>query len=798
MKKKKLGILVLSFFIFLFIFNISLVNANRYWNYLTIGQADGRYCKMYGNCVVNNLTVIDTVSNVTVQNINVTDDVEINGNLTFPNENQGINFLDLGSISYRNSGGEQGIRYHTYGNDEGHLFWGGDVKIRKPDGASWGITLDNTGTANFGSSLQIGSKLTFENQGSYVRVGEGWDEVRYQPQRRVRTTKPYYMDENLSVETNITAKEKLIVGTPVTYPNVWNALFYGDNDWDYVVIQSETGVAGLSLWRDNGEKAIFGVTKGGGYMLAGDTANEFIIDARSEDMVLATKDIPAVRIDYNTQDVEIEDGNLRIQNGTALQSWSIENNLFGNIFRTDEYDDVVFGDTQGYIDNVIWYANGIRMLDMLSNGFKFRQPIYGNPILDITSSAEITGDLNVTNKVQIGNPSNTAKDLGVEGETFLGDRTYFSSTNRYIDGGADGNNMWYRGDDDHVFYADGFNEVLRLNLSTSEMQSSFRTKKNVTAEKGMTTWNMTVHDTLSIDYQPATTDIDPSIKIGEMTNKNGYASSLHMVGGLAIQRRSNALNTYLMSIWDANDVTLLGSMLIGNEAGGNSYQQHCYSSNCLLRYYATGSSHREHMRLSEDDFIIFDDDTNAYPLWIEKDEHQNGYGKASPIVAHDFAGGVAMDSDLNVSNHLDVDGNITGTIYYAQGWGQHAGEVQINASDVYFNFTSFNETIMNGFDIVDGALTIIDSGMYKVDGTWSFSGTPNNEYHIAVAVNNEVKPECHAQRVIGSGGDVGDAGTTCLLRLSAGDYLNTQIENEDSTGNPDIHDINFNIIWIGK
>ena len=104
---------------------------------------------------------------------------------------------------------------------------------------------------------------------------------------------------------------------------------------------------------------------------------------------------------------------------------------------------------------------------------------------------------------------------------------------------------------------------------------------------------------------------------------------------------------------------------------------------------------------------------------------------------------------------------------------------------------------INGFTFnADGGVMGI-AGLYKVDGSYSFSGTPNNEYHIRIAKNDVGLDNCHAERRLGAGGDVGNAGITCFVKITSTDYLNAQVENVDSAGNPTIHNINFNMLRIG-
>ena len=72
------------FFFFLLILPIV---SSEYWDFLTIGQGDRRYCRLLGNCEVNsltvqNLSVIGGFFNVSVINYNVTGTLSVGGNVT--------------------------------------------------------------------------------------------------------------------------------------------------------------------------------------------------------------------------------------------------------------------------------------------------------------------------------------------------------------------------------------------------------------------------------------------------------------------------------------------------------------------------------------------------------------------------------------------------------------------------------------------------------------------------------------------------------------------------------------------
>lgn len=155
--------------------------------------------------------------------------------------------------------------------------------------------------------------------------------------------------------------------------------------------------------------------------------------------------------------------------------------------------------------------------------------------------------------------------------------------------------------------------------------------------------------------------------------------------------------------------------------------------------------------------------------------------------------------DVNVLTNLNqTQGNATINNIYGEMYGVHSGEIYVT-EDNYQNISNLTAGYNNGF-VFDGnyTLTVVYSGVYKVTSDFAFSGTANNEYHLSFAINNARQSKCHTERVIGTGGDVGSAGVTCLVELNVGDYVAMQIENVDSSGNPTIHDINLNLVRVGN
>lgn len=139
---------------------------------------------------------------------------------------------------------------------------------------------------------------------------------------------------------------------------------------------------------------------------------------------------------------------------------------------------------------------------------------------------------------------------------------------------------------------------------------------------------------------------------------------------------------------------------------------------------------------------------------------------------------------------------------YGSVFGNEIGDVIIGSSMVYFNVTNTTAGILKGFTFNEsgvGGLTAQFPGVYQIESGWSFSGGPNTEYHLSVSKNGIKADNCHAQRKIGPGGDVGSASTApCLVFVNVGDVLHLSIENIENTVDAKIHDIGMIVIRVGN
>ena len=123
--------------------------------------------------------------------------------------------------------------------------------------------------------------------------------------------------------------------------------------------------------------------------------------------------------------------------------------------------------------------------------------------------------------------------------------------------------------------------------------------------------------------------------------------------------------------------------------------------------------------------------------------------------------------------------------------------VTIGSANTYYS-VDVNAGLLNGFSLVDGNLVATYGGIYSVNSQWSFSGGVTNEYHLTLYKNGVMERKCHAERVLGTGGDVGSASFICLVELNAGDTLSPKIENATAGKNANVHDLQLTVVRIGN
>lgn len=150
------------------------------------------------------------------------------------------------------------------------------------------------------------------------------------------------------------------------------------------------------------------------------------------------------------------------------------------------------------------------------------------------------------------------------------------------------------------------------------------------------------------------------------------------------------------------------------------------------------------------------------------------------------------------SRDIIISQDVADPQVYAMGsfYSETGQTFPINASGQYYNITLFNRVLSQGVGVSDNKSMILYDGVYSFNYHMSFGGGATVEYHMSIGVNGIEKDECHGARVIGTGGDVGNMGGSCLLYLSAGDVVTVMVENEDNTQDITISDLSVNMVLI--
>ena len=184
--------------------------------------------------------------------------------------------------------------------------------------------------------------------------------------------------------------------------------------------------------------------------------------------------------------------------------------------------------------------------------------------------------------------------------------------------------------------------------------------------------------------------------------------------------------------------------------------------------------------------------------------------KLGEIIDNIVDGWITITGGLNVTESLNVVGNITGNYYYGEMWMYNlTGYVTtaIGTQNVWYNITGFNSTNvetgqeLNGF-IYDNAnehLTASINGKYKVSYSVSTGNVGNNEEYIfGIAINGVIQNNTLTHRKIGVGGDVGNTAGTGFIDLSSGDYIQLIVQDKTGTANLLVQSSNINLVRIGN
>ena len=183
------------------------------------------------------------------------------------------------------------------------------------------------------------------------------------------------------------------------------------------------------------------------------------------------------------------------------------------------------------------------------------------------------------------------------------------------------------------------------------------------------------------------------------------------------------------------------------------------------------------------------------------------------IAATEYANVFITDEAL-IYNNATI-GNGTTTAYINGSDGRYTGLIKVPFVEVY-NVTAAGYTVtiaglntyypiinlgvneINHFIVNSTGIIANKTGFYKLDYSLSFSGSASSTHTTSASINGIEHSPCRSVRKLGTAGDVGNTGGTCILFLNKGDALNGVINDISAPAqNINVYTVNANLIQIG-
>ena len=166
-----------------------------------------------------------------------------------------------------------------------------------------------------------------------------------------------------------------------------------------------------------------------------------------------------------------------------------------------------------------------------------------------------------------------------------------------------------------------------------------------------------------------------------------------------------------------------------------------------------------------------------------------------------------FDAGIYEGNYLIIDGNKISSTSVLTTLSS-SGEIYIEqedtpiiltfpAADADVNVTGWEMGHTRGFTAITDGLIVEKAGTYKCDLSISFSGGVGGAYGGNLGIGGIRDEHCYLIRKLGTGGDVGNAGFTCINDFNAGDVLTILMHSKDDpTKDAYIHVANFNCVDV--
>lgn len=140
-------------------------------------------------------------------------------------------------------------------------------------------------------------------------------------------------------------------------------------------------------------------------------------------------------------------------------------------------------------------------------------------------------------------------------------------------------------------------------------------------------------------------------------------------------------------------------------------------------------------------------------------------------------------------------GSTYGGIYEAGG----STAITITTSGTYYQWTSSTAGLSSGMTVSAATddVTVDVAGTFRLAVSCSFSGTANSTVTMAIFEEGVDQTNCHAKRKLSAGGDVGNAGLSCLVTSVANDSYTLRFTSDSNGNSVTPSDCNLNATRVG-
>jgi hypothetical protein len=133
---------------------------------------------------------------------------------------------------------------------------------------------------------------------------------------------------------------------------------------------------------------------------------------------------------------------------------------------------------------------------------------------------------------------------------------------------------------------------------------------------------------------------------------------------------------------------------------------------------------------------------------------------------------------------VDTNGDLTVKGKVKNGYGEmyinnNSTATTIGTINTWYEIGNFVTGSVSGWAFSASSLTAStgSSGMYFVSFSTSFFGGSNDEYDIAISINDVIQNNMILRRKLGTGGDVGVAAGCGIVSITDGDVIKLEIRN---------------------